>query len=630
MLATQRKPLKRQVEPTILHFDCFYASVFENETPSLKSRPLAVQQKQIVVTCNYEARRRGLYKLQLITEAKKVCPDVVIVLGEDLTRFRDVSKELYTFLRLFSWNSRCERLGFDEVCLPSSSASGLPCPVFLDVSDIIDFNISILNFDDLSNSFLCLCKDDPTIGFPFDATIVTGHVYPTTASQTSGMSDPSLLDTLRLRLLLASHLAQHLREKLESEKGYTATVGISTNKLLAKLVGNLQKPNGQTTLLPPYDPSADDEEQDNVTSFMDDHEVGKIPGIGYKIAQKLRAYVLQRPAKFDTGLIYGGTKEMVRVCDVRKYTGMGPETLEAILGGPGSPKGIGARIWGLLNGCDDTQVSQAREIPRQISIEDSYIRLNTFDDVTKELRMLAKSLLKRLHVDLLEEMDGDKQPSSDTRDGPAMTSKRWLAYPKTIRLSTRPRPPQNPDGSRNRSFARISRSAPMPTFLFNLNTSKDEVVERLVNESLVPLFRRLHPEKSGWNLSLVNVAATNMTDAASERGGVGRDISTMFKHQDEVLKLWRPEEDPAPAEAVDSMGEEPRHTTVSQLTGRSVGSEDIPTPSQEENLVLCDRWESDFEETMNDSAHRCEECGAVMPTFAMGAHERWHAQAWRL
>jgi nucleotidyltransferase/DNA polymerase involved in DNA repair len=38
--------------------DCFYASVFENETPSLKALPLAVQQKQIVVTCNYEARRR--------------------------------------------------------------------------------------------------------------------------------------------------------------------------------------------------------------------------------------------------------------------------------------------------------------------------------------------------------------------------------------------------------------------------------------------------------------------------------------------------------------------------------------------------------------------------------------------
>jgi nucleotidyltransferase/DNA polymerase involved in DNA repair len=103
--------------------DCFYASVFEHENPALRSLPLAVQQKQIVVTCNYEARRRGLRKLQLIHEAKKACPDVVIVLGEDLTRFRNASKELYAFLRSFSWNSRCERLGFDEVCRSWSSFS---------------------------------------------------------------------------------------------------------------------------------------------------------------------------------------------------------------------------------------------------------------------------------------------------------------------------------------------------------------------------------------------------------------------------------------------------------------------------------------------------------------------------
>lgn len=77
--------------------------------------PFAVQQKQIIVTCNYEARRRGLHKLQLVREAKQQCPDAIIVLGEDLTRFRDASKELYNFLRKFSWNEKVERLGFDEV-----------------------------------------------------------------------------------------------------------------------------------------------------------------------------------------------------------------------------------------------------------------------------------------------------------------------------------------------------------------------------------------------------------------------------------------------------------------------------------------------------------------------------------
>jgi DNA polymerase iota len=40
----------------------------------------------------------------------------VIVLGEDLTKFRDASKALYLFLRQFVWGEKVERLGFDEVC----------------------------------------------------------------------------------------------------------------------------------------------------------------------------------------------------------------------------------------------------------------------------------------------------------------------------------------------------------------------------------------------------------------------------------------------------------------------------------------------------------------------------------
>ena len=69
------------------------------------------------MTCNYEARRRGLYKLQSVREARKICPDVIIVIGEDLTRFRDASKDNYSFLRSYTWSDKVERLGFDEVGL---------------------------------------------------------------------------------------------------------------------------------------------------------------------------------------------------------------------------------------------------------------------------------------------------------------------------------------------------------------------------------------------------------------------------------------------------------------------------------------------------------------------------------
>jgi len=408
-------------------------------------------------------------------------------------------------------------------------------------------------------------------------------------------------------------------------------VGVSTNKLLSKLVGNVHKPNDQTTLLPPY---TSDDGNDSVTSFIDDHDVGKIPGIGFKLAQKLRAHVLQRPANFDDGLVYGGTKEKVRVHDIRTFSGMGPETLEQILGGHGTPHGIGAKVWGLLNGCDDTEVGQARDVPTQISLEDSYVRLVTLDEVTRELLALSRSLLKRMHADLLEDDEDMHASANEGANVTATPEKRWLAFPKTVRLTTRPRPPQNPDGSRNRSFARISRSAPMPNFVFSLKESIDVLAERLVKEALLPLFRKLHPEKSGWNLSLVNVAATGMVDAASEKGGVGRDIGKMFKRQDDVLKQWRvtdtsglerKNDDVESAMPVEQPPDEQLPPQLHQPE-RSGGSEDVPTPSQENNFSLADRWESEDEDMLDNDSYRCEECGGVMPIFAMGAHARWHAQ----
>jgi hypothetical protein len=69
-------------------------------------------------------------------------------------------------------------------------ASLLRCvQVFLDVTDIIDYNVSILNINDLSNAFFCIAKDDPTVGFPYDAARLTGHLYPKTATEDLGKLD---------------------------------------------------------------------------------------------------------------------------------------------------------------------------------------------------------------------------------------------------------------------------------------------------------------------------------------------------------------------------------------------------------------------------------------------------------
>ena len=508
---------------------------------------------------------------------------------------------------------------------------------------MIDYNLDLLNHSDLAYSFFHLDRSDPTIGFAYDASSVSGPTFPLALPRASSPppSTPTLtLDLLlHLRLKLGSHLARHMRHQLEEHKGYTATVGISTNKLLAKLVGNLNKPKGQTTLVPPYVGSTGGEES-NVITFIDAHDIGKIPGIGFKLAHKIRNHVSGRDAAFHAALVYGGTKETITVKDVRLHPGMTPELLENLLGGPGFPKGIGRRIWGLIRGVDDSEVGNARKVPRQISIEDSYIRLDTMQEVRKELKLLASSLIRRMHLDLTEADDGDDPPMKEEavttptagRNVPVL--KRWVAHPRTLRLTTRPRPPSDPDGSRTRSFNRISRSGPMPMFLFSFTESVDALAEKLVNEALVPLFRKLHPEKSGWNLSLVNVGATNMAQAATDsKDGAGRDIGRMFRRQTDVLKEWKVEDGDVPP-ASDSDDEYRNATSLNAVAGEEGPTQgnlaaesrhrpEAALPTTQNGSMNDDAWDS--EDESSDVGDACRICRAVLPPFAMLAHERFHA-----
>lgn len=612
-MANRFVPARRDTR-VIIHFDydCFYAAVFEARNPALKSLPFAVQQKQIIVTANYVARRQGLHKLQLVKDARRICPDVIIELGEDISQFRDASKELYTFIKSFSWNNKVERLGFDEV--------------WLDVTDMVEYNLDILNKNALQNSFFQLSKEDPTTGFVFDATAIAGHPFPKDYVPDCTRD----ADDLTLRMRLGSHLALFIRHQLEQQKGYTATVGISTTKLLSKLVGNLNKPKGQTTIMPPL--SSTGSQPSNVTAFLDDHEVGKIPGIGFKLALKLREFVLERPSAFDNGLLYGANRDKVTVRAVRSHPEVDAQMLEKVLAGPGSVHGIGFKVWCLLHGIDDTEVSSARAVPTQISIEDSYIRLDTMPELLRELTHLARSLLTRMRIDLMG-IDDDHDPQSDhvleleasSNAAPViMAGRKWLARPKVLRLTTRPRLPLRPDGTRERSFKRISHSGPLPNFVFSLSDSVDSMAEKLVNETLLGMFRKLHPEKAGWNLSLVNLAVTNMAETAGDtKTASGRDISTMFKKQDDVLKEFRVEDvNLPPSQPNTSVPEEKPFSAVETHDSANKGIEEAAnTMFDSEEDAAWDDGEDDHE--LDEC---CIDCGLRIPGFAMGAHRRYHLQ----
>ncbi|XP_028380860.1 DNA polymerase iota isoform X1 [Phyllostomus discolor] len=322
-------PVHDQVVPAgssssrvIVHvdLDCFYAQVEMISNPELKGKPLGVQQKSLVVTCNYEARELGVKKLMSVRDAKEKCPQLVLVNGEDLTRYRAISYKVTELLEEFS--PVVERLGFDEN--------------FVDVTEMVEKRLQPLQSDELP------------------ALTVSGHVY----------NDQSinLHDILHRRLLVGSQMAAEMREAMHDRLGLTGCAGVASNKLLAKLVSGVFKPNQQTVLLP-------ESSQDLILSLK---HIKEMPGIGYKTAKRLEALGISS------------------VPDLQTFPS---KILEKELG-----ISVAQRIQKLSFGEDNSPVTPSG-LPQSFSEEDSFKKCSSEAEAKSKIEELLASLLNRVRQD---------------------------------------------------------------------------------------------------------------------------------------------------------------------------------------------------------------------------------------
>ncbi|RDW19134.1 DNA polymerase IV [Oceanobacillus arenosus] len=88
----------------IFHIDmnCFYASVEMAYNPKLKGKPLAIagnpeERKGIIVTSSYEARAKGVKTTMTIWQARKLCPEL-IVMRPNFDRYREASSAIFKIL----------------------------------------------------------------------------------------------------------------------------------------------------------------------------------------------------------------------------------------------------------------------------------------------------------------------------------------------------------------------------------------------------------------------------------------------------------------------------------------------------------------------------------------------------
>jgi DNA polymerase IV len=103
--------------------DCFYASVEMRDDPSLVGKPLAVggraDQRGVVATCNYEARRFGIHSAMSTAQAIKRCPQL-IVLPPAMEKYRLASRQILAIYR--DYTELVEPLSLDEAYLDVTGA----------------------------------------------------------------------------------------------------------------------------------------------------------------------------------------------------------------------------------------------------------------------------------------------------------------------------------------------------------------------------------------------------------------------------------------------------------------------------------------------------------------------------
>lgn len=194
---------------TIIHidFNSYFATVEQQANPRLRGKQIGVtggdrMERTVLGAASVEAKRFGVKTGMQIWEAKKLCPQIIIVPG-DSDKYLEVTKRFLNILS--SYSPYLEVFSIDEVFL--------------------DCFVANVSRNDVVN------------------------------------------------------MAKEIKQRIRSEIGewITCSIGISYNKLMAKLAGSLQKPDGLVVI----------PNQQAAIKVLDKVELDEICGIGSQYKKRL-------------------------------------------------------------------------------------------------------------------------------------------------------------------------------------------------------------------------------------------------------------------------------------------------------------------------------------------------------
>lgn len=271
---------------TILHVDLnsFFAKAEQQANPAIRNRPVGVVKgkgRSCIIAASPEAKKLGIGTGSRVYDAKKLCPDIILV-PADFDKYLDISRR---FLKLCSsYSPLCDAFSLDEC--------------FLDVTETEQF-----------------------WGTAFD-------------------------------------IAFDIKKRLRQEIGdyLTVSIGVSYNRLLAKLAGEQIKPDGLFWIT-----------TDNTLEVLDRSELMDVCGLGPGLYNHLAR------------LGIGSFSKLRLATPAFLHDNFGPYW--------------GPYLWDICRGIDRTAVNSFRSLPDQKSVGRTYTThrlLTRKSEIFKVMRNLCE------------------------------------------------------------------------------------------------------------------------------------------------------------------------------------------------------------------------------------------------
>ncbi|CAM6096420.1 unnamed protein product [Calypogeia fissa] len=330
----------------VLHvdLDAFYAAVEQIRLGIPREKPLAVQQWRGLIAINYAARAAGITRHERADQALKKCPELILVhvetIGEDggindapnrkdtkvsLERYRQASASVFSIFRRFS--DVYEKASIDEA--------------YLDVTAKVEEMINEgRNWDHELQRLLANNEQGSPSMVVLDGPLVPFNSYDR-------------------RMLAGAIIADQIRACVRNELGYTCSVGIATNKLLAKIASAKNKPDRQTVIPPRA-----------VPGLMQTIPLKKMRLLGGKLGEELTQ---------KWGFSTAGDAQ-----------GLSITTLVGCFG-----ERQGNYVWNAVRGIQADKV-QAKQVPKSMLAAKSFSPIKELSDVRKWLAILSEELSVRM------------------------------------------------------------------------------------------------------------------------------------------------------------------------------------------------------------------------------------------